>query len=412
VSLPFPRLDDRTYDDLVAEARALIPAVQPEWTDHNASDPGIALVELFAWLTELLIYRADQVPEPHVRAFLRVLNGPAWQPGADLDSDVAETIRNLRTQWRAVTAADFERLAREASQRVVGAHAVPGRDVSGATIAERALSRPAHLSVELLLDADDPGDTYAEVAAELEPRRLLATRLVVTGPLWTPVAVDALVAHRADVPQPLATAAARQALVAFLDARTGGPEGSGWAWGRAVYAGELAAVLEALPEIDYVVDLTLDGKCPANADRCVPGSVRVHDDGALVALELDEGCLPGPGAATVTVEGGADFVPAAVRIEVTLSATVAAGDEPAVRAAVLRAVRDLAWPGRGWPPPGEPALAADRIAAAARKVPGVAAVGAVDLTADPARIQVSQQGVVSVAVGSGELIDPAVELMS
>jgi len=47
--LTLPVLDDRSFDDLVAEARALIPALAPEWTNHNPSDPGITLIELFAW---------------------------------------------------------------------------------------------------------------------------------------------------------------------------------------------------------------------------------------------------------------------------------------------------------------------------------------------------------------------------
>jgi hypothetical protein len=414
MGLPLPRLDDRTYDDLIAEARSLIPAVQPEWTDHNASDPGITLLELIAWLTEMLIYRADQVPAEHVRAFLRLLNGPAWTPGADLDTDVADAVALLRTEWRAVTAADFERLAREASADVLSAHAVAHRDVSGGTIAERAVDRPAHLSVELLL-ADgaeaDPDDVYAAVAQFLEPRRLVATRVVVTGPLWTPVAVDTLVAHRPDVASSQALAAARAALIAFLDARTGGPGGAGWAWGRSVYTGELAAVLEALPEIDYVVDMTLDSSCAGAAARCVPGSARVHDDGSLVALELGEGCLPGPDAATIAAAGGADFVPVTATVPIVVRPTVPPEGVPAVRAAVLRAVRDLTWPGRGWPPAGEPALAADQVAAAARDVPNVKSVGTVELRSDPARMRTSQQGIISVLVESSELIDLQVEVV-
>ena len=57
--LNLPNLDDRDYNSLVQEALALIPAHAPEWTDHNPSDPGITLVELFAYLTEMLIYRVQ-----------------------------------------------------------------------------------------------------------------------------------------------------------------------------------------------------------------------------------------------------------------------------------------------------------------------------------------------------------------
>lgn len=61
--IPKNNLDDRTFDDIVAEAIRLIPRYCPEWTNHNSSDPGITLVELFAWMTEMVLYRLNQVPE-------------------------------------------------------------------------------------------------------------------------------------------------------------------------------------------------------------------------------------------------------------------------------------------------------------------------------------------------------------
>ena len=57
-----PNLDDRTWQDLVDEMRALIPTYAPQWTDHNPSDLGITLIELFAWLAEGVIYRLNQTP--------------------------------------------------------------------------------------------------------------------------------------------------------------------------------------------------------------------------------------------------------------------------------------------------------------------------------------------------------------
>src|SRR5689334_911898 len=68
--IPLPNLDDRRWQDLVEEGRALIPVYSPEWTDHNASDPGITLLELFAWLSEMDIYRANRVADRHKRKFL------------------------------------------------------------------------------------------------------------------------------------------------------------------------------------------------------------------------------------------------------------------------------------------------------------------------------------------------------
>jgi len=68
-----PNLDDRKFQEILDEARRLIPKYCPEWTDHNVSDPGIALLELFAWMTESLLYRVNQVPEKIYLKFLEMI---------------------------------------------------------------------------------------------------------------------------------------------------------------------------------------------------------------------------------------------------------------------------------------------------------------------------------------------------
>ncbi len=73
MALPTPNLDDRSFQSIVDEAKSLIPRYCPEWTDHNLSDPGITLIELFAWMTELTLYRLNQVPEKNYIKFLELL---------------------------------------------------------------------------------------------------------------------------------------------------------------------------------------------------------------------------------------------------------------------------------------------------------------------------------------------------
>jgi predicted phage baseplate assembly protein len=68
-----PRLDDRRFQDIVDEAKTRIPRYCPEWTDHNVSDPGVALIELFAWMTDLLLYRVNQVPDRMYVKFLELI---------------------------------------------------------------------------------------------------------------------------------------------------------------------------------------------------------------------------------------------------------------------------------------------------------------------------------------------------
>ncbi|WP_157270206.1 putative baseplate assembly protein [Azohydromonas aeria] len=71
-----PALDDRSFDDLVAELLARIPAHTPEWTHPRPGDPGRTLIELFAWLGDTILYRANLIPERQRLAYLRLLGMP------------------------------------------------------------------------------------------------------------------------------------------------------------------------------------------------------------------------------------------------------------------------------------------------------------------------------------------------
>jgi predicted phage baseplate assembly protein len=66
-------LDLRDFQDIVDEARRLIPRYCPEWTDHNVSDPGITLIELFAWMTEMTLYQLNRVPDRMYERFLEMV---------------------------------------------------------------------------------------------------------------------------------------------------------------------------------------------------------------------------------------------------------------------------------------------------------------------------------------------------
>ncbi len=86
--LPEPFLDDlRFQEDLVDEARRRIIHYCPEWTDYNLSDPGITLIELFAWMTESIVYRLNRVPEKNYVKFLELL-GVQLQPASPARVDL------------------------------------------------------------------------------------------------------------------------------------------------------------------------------------------------------------------------------------------------------------------------------------------------------------------------------------
>src|SRR6266542_1678629 len=72
-----PTIDDRDFDSLLAEVRTRIARYTPEWTpvwtDVNDNDPGITMVQVFAWLAEILTYRMSKVPELNYIKFLQLL---------------------------------------------------------------------------------------------------------------------------------------------------------------------------------------------------------------------------------------------------------------------------------------------------------------------------------------------------
>ncbi len=73
MALKAPNLDDRTFQDIVREARSKIPLYCPRWTDYNLSDPGVTLIELFAWMTDMLLYRLNRVPEKNYIKFMELI---------------------------------------------------------------------------------------------------------------------------------------------------------------------------------------------------------------------------------------------------------------------------------------------------------------------------------------------------
>ena len=80
--LPAPNLDDRRFQNLVDDAKRLVQQRCPEWTDHNVSDPGVTLIETFAYMTDQLLYRLNRVPDRHYVKFLELIGVTLFPPTA------------------------------------------------------------------------------------------------------------------------------------------------------------------------------------------------------------------------------------------------------------------------------------------------------------------------------------------
>jgi predicted phage baseplate assembly protein len=113
-------LDDRSFQELVSEARQRVAERCPEWTEHNVSDPGITLIETFAWMTDMLVYRLNQVPDKLHVALLEMLGiklAPPEGAGADVRFRLVESpqlpvlIPGRQTEVAKVTAPGEEPVA-------------------------------------------------------------------------------------------------------------------------------------------------------------------------------------------------------------------------------------------------------------------------------------------------------------
>ena len=82
MSLPAPNLDDRRFQNLVDDAKRLVQQRCPEWTDHNVSDPGVTLIETFAYMVDQLIYRLNRVPDRNYVKFLEMIGVRLFPPTA------------------------------------------------------------------------------------------------------------------------------------------------------------------------------------------------------------------------------------------------------------------------------------------------------------------------------------------
>jgi hypothetical protein len=267
-----PSLDDRTFEQLVAEGRSLIPRYSREWTNHNLSDPGIALLELFAYLTETVNFQLDQIPDASLARFLQLLDicrqQTAGQPEA-IDQTLEQALNALAQVTRAVTSADFDMLARqvamEAGTRLARTALTSYRDVACAPLDSLA---EAPLAALLIVVPDDPVNPTPRptqaltdtIFHRLLSHRLLATRFHVIGPTYVAIDIELTLVRKSA--SRLSPRDVESAIRAFLHPLQGGPDRQGWPFGRPVYYSELFQQLGSLPQVDHVESLTLSTSPP------------------------------------------------------------------------------------------------------------------------------------------------------
>lgn len=173
----------------------------------------------------------------------------------------------LASRGRAVTAGDFESIALQAARHVARARAA-GEPAGAAAVRVLVVpvvgDDPTALAFGDLVPAED---TLQRVAAALDARRLLGTRLVVEPPSYQGVTVVARLSCAPLVDPEQVRRDCLVALAAHLHPTLGGANRQGWPFGRSVSVGEIYGVLQRVRGVDLVEDARLFPADPVSGDR-------------------------------------------------------------------------------------------------------------------------------------------------
>ena len=191
----------------------------------------------------------------------------------------------LRSSGRAVTADDFEVLAREVAPDVARVKCLSATEAD-ATGGARLLVVPRVVTDDLGRIAWDdltrpPEELLHRISDYLDTRRLVGTRLLVEPPRYRGVTVVARVLSDPDARPEQVQQAALHALYTYLSAQEGGPAGTGWPFGRPVQAFDVSTALARVEGLARIEDLLLFPAAP-DGTRGAPVSRVDLEPGALV----------------------------------------------------------------------------------------------------------------------------------
>jgi predicted phage baseplate assembly protein len=189
--------------------------------------------------------------------------------GEDIENAKVRGPITLRSRGRAVTTEDFEHLSREVAPELARVHAVAAGDGADAgsvrvLVVPDAPAEGGRLRFEQLLP---PDDTLARVAARLDETRIVGTRVIVEPPVYRGITIVARLRPRPRVTPGRLQEDALRALYGYFNPIAGGPEGTGWPFGRPIQVGEVYSVLQRVRGTELVEDVRLFGADPITGQR-------------------------------------------------------------------------------------------------------------------------------------------------
>jgi hypothetical protein len=274
--IKIPDLDNRTYEDLMQEMIASIPKYTKEWTNFNPSDPGIAILELLAWITETFIFRTNIIPEQSYINFLKLVAGTEIYDQDDADhKKIRDFIHDITTGEKQRDLLSMKAIAEEfITSRYT---AVTEEDYKHLILktfpdVKRVEVFPFPFLIQIIVIPETISTVILDIESFLYKRRLIGTAINVTNAEYLDISLgltllcksyansdhfgESITYHPGSVDE---TGKKLEDLVAknvfmYFDSLTGGPEGTGWPIGRNVMKYELFQAIE-LEEVEGLVSV-------------------------------------------------------------------------------------------------------------------------------------------------------------
>jgi predicted phage baseplate assembly protein len=215
--------------------------------------------------------------------------------GETIDNAKVRGPVQVRMRNRAITAGDYEVLAREAAPEIARVRAVPASadDPSGVrvlVVPSAAGELHGRLRFEQLVPESD---ALQRIAAYLDERRIIGARVVVEPPRYQGITVVARVKARPRFEALKLRDDCLSSLYGYFHPVTGGHDGDGWPFGRPLHVGEVYSVLQRLPGVEIIEDARLFAADPITGER----------GQAVQRLEIDPNALVFSYEHQVMVEG-------------------------------------------------------------------------------------------------------------
>ncbi|PWB50736.1 MAG: hypothetical protein C3F06_11765 [Candidatus Methanoperedenaceae archaeon] len=315
MTMKFPDLAVRTYEDILDEMVSSIPRYSEKWINFNPADPGITILEILAWIFDANLYMINRMPEESYMNFIRLIAGARGEdvnllldklrkdpnsdrdhiellsflkeieekknnghPIKDINGMKAAALRFLQSDYRAVTEENFAALAIEATRN---------RDEKIPGVKRTIVKGSPDGKIEIIIISDRQ-EKYAElkkiVKDYLEPRRLICTKIVVKEPVYSLLKIQIEATLLPHASARIIKRNIQKNIEDFLDPVKGGDDKKGWPYGRPVSVYELFHIIEETQGVDHVDNVILDDK-PGLKNKKIEGLMGKVDISIKVAGE-------------------------------------------------------------------------------------------------------------------------------